>query len=75
MITLMHTDGCHLCEQAAALLTALNINFREVEIIDDELLVARFGTRIPVLVNERDECLDWPFDHDSIQLFLSTPAK
>lgn len=75
MITLYHTEGCHLCEQAQRILEQCNISFQAKDIIEDEELVASFGTRIPVLAKQSGECLDWPFDHDTIQAFLSSSSK
>lgn len=60
---LFHTDACHLCEQAQALITALNIDFVLQDICDDEQLAQRYGVRIPVLLREADDAeLGWPFD-------------
>jgi hypothetical protein len=72
-LVLFSTEGCHLCEEALALLgpvvgeTAVQI----VEIADDDSLLECYGTRIPVL---RDSSsgreLDWPFGTDDLQAFL-----
>ena len=73
---LYSTLGCHLCEQAEAiLLPLLATGFFEVEIIDiaDENLIDRYGTRIPVLHNPATgEELDWPFESEKLhQWFFS----
>jgi len=68
---LYHTDGCHLCEQAQVLLRQCHVSYRRVDIMSDEILIASFGTRIPVLQNEQGQYLDWPFDDLTIKQFLS----
>ena len=49
-----HTAGCHLCEQAEALLQTLqtgrpDLRWSLVDIADDDALFARYGCSIPVL--------------------------
>ena len=69
---LYHTDGCHLCEQAMALLTQCQVDYQLVDIVFDQKLVDAFGIRIPVLKNEQGQHLDRPFDQQQIQQFLSS---
>lgn len=63
------TLGCHLCEEAQALLNdwfgenAKNIDYIDVAV--SEKLVSHYGIRIPVLSNGRSE-LDWPFSRDEV---------
>lgn len=72
-LTLYGTAGCHLCEQAEELLqpfvTAGVFTFDVVDISTDDVLVERYGIRIPVLaldtVKERVE-LGWPFDQAQV---------
>ena len=65
------TSGCHLCELAQALLAQLLAEFdvaqqpciELVDIADDDALVARYGTRIPLLRRVADGVeLAWPFE-------------
>ncbi len=72
-LILYSTEGCHLCDEALALLgpvvgeTAVQI----VEIADDDSLLERYGTRIPVLrERESGRELDWPFGAGELQAFL-----
>lgn len=62
-ILLYSTWGCHLCEQAETLLVQAGMGgqFRVLDIIDDEQLLVRFRTSIPVLACN-DKLLYWPFD-------------
>ncbi|HAS52049.1 MAG TPA: hypothetical protein DCS21_10050 [Gammaproteobacteria bacterium] len=67
-LRLYTTSGCHLCEQAEALLQGAGIPVETVEIVDDEALLEQYGVRIPVLQQrETGEELDWPFDGVAIQ--------
>lgn len=65
MLTLYGTPGCHLCEEAEALLRqaagARAIEWRYVDIALDDALVARYGIRIPVLLTASGQELGWPF--------------
>lgn len=74
-LTLYSTSACHLCELAAALLDALPemlASWREVEISEDESLLIRYGTRIPVVRREDSHAeLGWPFDAAQLRAFLS----
>lgn len=65
------TLGCHLCEDAEALLAAQGLPVTVIDIADDDALMDRYGTRIPVLrhaVNGAE--LGWPFDADSLRRFV-----
>lgn len=71
------TSACHLCEQAEALLQRLGWSVETVEIADDEALLERYGTRIPVLRHvQTGRELDWPFDAATAQgwLMAANPA-
>ena len=71
-LLLYTTSGCHLCEQAEALLQSAGAPVETVEIADDEALLERYGVRIPVLRHrETGGELDWPFDAGVIQRWLS----
>jgi hypothetical protein len=76
---LFGTSGCHLCEKAEqatvrALASVPRIRWQTVEIADDERLIARYGTTIPVI---RDEVsgveLCWPFGAPEIRSLLTAP--
>ena len=66
LLVLYTTAGCHLCEQAAAMLAELEaqgqVRIEAVDIANDEQLVERYGIRIPVVKDvERDQEIGWPF--------------
>lgn len=65
-LLLYTTTGCHLCETAEQLmqpaLTARGFRLERVEISESDDLMARYGTRIPVIWRpERQDELGWPF--------------
>lgn len=73
-LVLYGTEHCHLCEQAAALVLpacqASGLSLTEIDIAGDPALMEAYGLRIPVL-SAADAELDWPFDGDRVQAFLS----
>ena len=75
--TLYSTEHCHLCELAENILVSqLDSHLHSVEIADiadDDLLLARFGVRIPVLLDEQTKAeLSWPFDVDMLNRFIAS---
>lgn len=78
-VYLYTTAGCHLCDLARAVIWPLlaKHQFRlvEIEIADDDDLIARYGVRIPVLGSPMTECeLNWPFTVKEIDLFFTDLA-
>ena len=78
-IKLFTTSGCHLCEQAASMVSYLLANnpqmakkfqLKEVEIANDDELLEQYGVRIPVLLVENQE-LGWPFDFQELTDWLN----
>src|SRR5262245_57759061 len=47
--------GCHLCEDAEALLMRFGVNVRLVDIDQDPELAARYGTWVPVVMLDGQE--------------------
>jgi hypothetical protein len=66
------TTGCHLCEEANALLDVLKTAHpaAEIETTDiscSEALVELYGIRIPVVKNKATGAeLGWPFGYDEL---------
>lgn len=78
-IKLFTTLGCHLCEQAQALLEdyqhthACLLQIERVEIALDEKLVEQYGIRIPVLQHgAHGGELAWPFNQEKLKVFLES---
>ncbi|HDZ09036.1 glutaredoxin family protein [Pseudohongiella sp.] len=76
-LLLYTTVGCHLCEQAEAVLRAVvaddsALSWTPVEISDDPGLVEAYGLRIPVIrLQGHDEDLGWPFDESAVRAYLA----
>ncbi|MBT6792778.1 MAG: glutaredoxin family protein [Gammaproteobacteria bacterium] len=75
-VQLYTTLGCHLCEQALALLNALHAELdlviESVEIAESDELVTRYGIRIPVVTRTGSlEELGWPFNESALKAFLT----
>lgn len=74
-LQLFGTSHCHLCEQAEGELLALvDLGVCQVELVDiaeDEALMARYATSIPVLFHpESGSALYWPFDGQRLKSYL-----
>jgi hypothetical protein len=64
-LILYSTSSCHLCEQAIAILkhsSFFDISCHEIDIAEDDGLLATYGTKIPVLRLEKTgQEINWPF--------------
>ncbi|NNM50997.1 MAG: glutaredoxin family protein [Pseudomonadales bacterium] len=60
-ITLLGTESCHLCEEAAGMLQQMGLQATHVDIIDLAQGIEHYGTRIPVLSCQGRPDLAWPF--------------
>lgn len=74
-LVLLSTLGCHLCDEAQALLLTLQGQIKTDVFVEDiaesDELVARYGIRIPVLQHEESGAeLDWPFDVEILRQWL-----
>lgn len=84
-LTLFTTAGCHLCDKALALLepwvshqqTQPGITLVLVDIAEDDLLMARYGVRIPVVASPDGAELGWPFTAEELADWLEhcSPAE
>ena len=74
------TAGCHLCEQAEALVAPCLVRYglvlEPIEIADSEDLMRRYGVRIPVLrlAGETRE-LGWPFTAEQFVAYIEKPDE
>jgi hypothetical protein len=72
-LTLYTTLGCHLCVQLEGLLHALandTVALEHVEISANDALMARYGVRIPVLVDASGAELDRGLDPERLGEWL-----
>jgi len=72
------TEGCHLCDEAKALLQQLlaqqpeRFQVEVIDIVESDVLVEQYGTRIPVVIREGvQQGLGWPFDYLELQCFAA----
>ncbi len=70
-IMLYGTVGCHLCDDADAILRQLHVDAVHVDIAEDDGLLEKYGVRIPVLRRmDNNSELGWPFDAADVTRFL-----
>lgn len=76
------TEGCHLCDEARDLLDlvlssmSVQVDYPYVDIAEDEQLMDRYGTIIPVIkaAYSKQE-LFWPFDDGTLTKFIRKVMK
>jgi hypothetical protein len=70
-LILYGTVGCHLCEQAKAVIELAGATATYIDIIDDDALYEQYGMRIPVLLRAGTGSeLGWPFNEMDVLQFL-----
>ena len=71
-LVLYGTSCCHLCEQAEGALEQAGVTATHIDIAEDDELIERYGTRIPVLRRADDGTeLGWPFDAEAVVRFVA----
>jgi thiol-disulfide isomerase/thioredoxin len=76
-LVLYSTSGCHLCDDAKALvlplLSEFQLGFLEVDIVNSQKLIDLYGVRIPVVkIEESNADLGWPFESSQLRKYLSS---
>ena len=76
-LTLLGTQGCHLCHEAEAILLTFietsteSYQLQLVDIAYNHQLMDSFATKIPVLLADHiDHHLAWPFNLEAINCFV-----
>lgn len=70
---LFSTEGCHLCEEAEALLIAAELDFSLQDILNDPQAYTDYSLLIPVLVHSASQRqLNWPFDQQALHDFIKS---
>ncbi len=73
---LLHTSGCHLCEQAEELIneslhTGLSCAIEIIDIAEQTQWQPEYATLIPVLLHvQTNNFLNWPFTQDDVLTFI-----
>jgi glutaredoxin len=57
-VVLYSRPGCHLCDDARAVLVAEEVPFEEVDIETDDELLKRYLVRIPVISIDGEDAFD-----------------
>ena len=70
-VTLFGRDGCHLCDDARAVLERVGEPFDEVDIGADDALHRRLLERIPVVAVDGRERFEHFVDEDELRGLLS----
>jgi glutaredoxin len=70
-VTLYGKPGCHLCDEARAVvreaLTGREAELTEVDVTLDPVLERRYGERIPVLALDGEELFQYFVDGDALR--------
>jgi glutaredoxin len=66
-ITLYGRPGCHLCDDARAVLERVGEPFDEVDIESDDALFKRYLERIPVVAIDGQELYDFFVDEQDLR--------
>lgn len=76
---LLGTSGCHLCEEAEAVIDAYlakgrrDIIIEPIDIADQKQWQEHYALRIPVLYHpESERELAWPFDKIDVDKFMAS---
>ena len=70
-LVLYGRPGCHLCDDARAVLERVGEPFEEVDIERDDELLKRYLERIPVVVVNGEEVFDFFVDEDALRALLA----
>lgn len=77
-ITLIGKPGCHLCDEARAVIArvaaAEGVEWEEVNMLDDPQLVSRYAEQIPVTLVDGRQHDYWRVDESRLRRALATPS-
>jgi glutaredoxin len=73
-VVLYARPGCHLCEDARAMLERAGVTFAERDIDADDDLFRRYLERIPVIVIDGAEAFELVVDEADLRARLGTLA-
>jgi glutaredoxin len=73
-VVLYSRPGCHLCEDARAMLERAGVAFSELDIESDDALFRRYLERIPVIAIDGVEAFELVVDEAALRARLGTLA-
>jgi glutaredoxin len=78
-VVLYSKPGCHLCEDARAVIDAvcaeLGETYDEIDITTSDELMERFGEEIPVTFIDGEQHDFWRVDAERLRAALTTPPQ
>ena len=74
-LVLLGKPGCHLCDDARAVLERTGASFAEVDITTDDALHATYLERIPVIVLDGIERFELFVDEAALRALLSKVGR
>ena len=74
-LVLYGRPGCHLCDDARAVLQRIGHPFDEVDIESDDKLLARYLERIPVIALDGTELYDFFVDEADLRERLDARVR
>ena len=78
-ITLIGKPGCHLCDDARAVIERVareeGVEWEELNMLDDPELVARYAEQIPVTLVDGRHHDYWRVDENRLRKALSAPPR
>ena len=73
-LTVFGRPGCHLCDDARAVLDRIGEPYAVIDIERDDALLARYLERIPVVTLDGEELFDLFVDEDVLRAGLRSGA-
>lgn len=67
--------GCHLCDEARAVLVRVGHPFAEVDIDSDDALLKRYLERIPVVALDGEELYDFFVDESDLRARVGSDVE
>jgi glutaredoxin len=74
-LVLYGRPGCHLCDDARAVLRRVGHPFEEVDIESDDALLRRYLERIPVIALDGEELWDFFVDEADLRVRLGSRVR
>jgi glutaredoxin len=74
-LVLYGRPGCHLCDDARAVLRRVGHPFAEVDIESDDALLRRYLERIPVVALDGEELYDFFVDEGDLRVRLGSRVR
>lgn len=74
-LVLYGRPGCHLCDDARAVLERVGHPFREVDIESDEALLRSYLERIPVVALDGEELYEFFVDESDLRARVGSDGR